>query len=71
MPKFYFNDIIYNTDDLGEKAQGLTTKLTQMDERLGELKKLQAVLKRARREYISDLKREVLSAKAGLEFSND
>lgn len=71
MPVIKLEGKEYEIADPNGKVQGLVAQLKKIDARLGETKLLLSVLSKAKDSYISDLKSEMLAAKAGLEFNED
>ena len=66
--KFQFDGREYSTSSLTDKSKNILVQLKQLENELNEKKNMLAVLTKAKRSYISDLKSEMLSAKAGLDF---
>ena len=66
---FTIDEIEYDTDMLSENGKTIFVLLEKADVFIREKKNLVAVLKKAKKAYISELKSEVISAKAGLDFS--
>lgn len=71
MPKFKLDDKEYDVEFLSAKAQQLTADLQNITARIQETNNMIAILTKAKRAYIADLKSEMLSAKAGFDFGND
>lgn len=71
MPKFKLDDKEYDVEVLSAKAQQLTADLQNITARIQETNNMIAILTKAKRAYIADLKSEMLSAKAGFDFCND
>lgn len=71
MPKFKLDDKEYDVEVLSAKAQQLTADLQNVTARIQETNNMIAILTKAKRAYIADLKSEMLSAKAGFDFGND
>lgn len=71
MPKFKLDDKEYDVEVLSAKAQQLTADLQNVTARIQETNNIIAILTKAKRAYIADLKSEMLSAKAGFDFGND
>jgi prefoldin subunit 5 len=71
MPKFKLDDKEYDVEVLSAKAQQLTADLQNITARIQETNNMIAILTKAKRAYIADLKSEMLSAKAGFDFGND
>ena len=71
MTKFMIDGREYETESLSKHGQKIVVELTTIHERMQETQNLIAILNRARKAYIADLKSEMLSAKAGLDFSGE
>ena len=71
MPKLKLDDKEYEVEVLSAKAQQLTADLQNITVRIQETNNMIAILTKAKRAYIADLKSEMLSAKAGFDFGND
>ena len=71
MPKFKLDDKEYDVEVLSAKAQQLTAELQNITARIQETNNMIAILTKAKRAYIADIKSEMLSAKAGFDFGND
>ena len=71
MPKVKLDDKEYDVEVLSTKAQQLTADLQNITARIQETNNMIAILTKAKRAYIADLKSEMLSAKAGFDFGND
>lgn len=69
--KFKLNDIEYDIDAMSERAKMTIASLQFASQRMQELASLEAVLQRAKNSYMDSLKKEMLSQKAGLLFSDD
>ena len=69
MKKIILENKEYEFSELNEKSQALALKLSALDERIIEAKNMQALLTKAKRAYIFELKSEMLSAKSGLDFN--
>ena len=59
----------YDVDNLSDVAMKFFEKLRGLDTAINEKKNLSAVLLKAKKAYIADLKSEMLSRKAGFDFS--
>ena len=71
MAKFKLEGREYETANLSARGQKVFVNLTSLNERIQETQNLIAVLNKAKKAYIADLKSEMLSAKAGFDFSGD
>lgn len=60
----------YNASDLTDIAINLMKNLTQVNAATQEKNNMSAVLIKAKKAYIAELKSEMLSAKAGFDFSD-
>ena len=60
---------LYKTSDLTENAKKLLKEIDNMKRKLNQKKNMIAVLTKAKKAYIADLKTEMLSAKSGFDFS--
>ena len=70
MLKIKLDNEEFSAENLSERAQGMLERLKKLELEVAEKKNLQAVLLKAKRAYISDLKTEMLSSKAGFDFSD-
>jgi hypothetical protein len=59
----------YDVDDLSDAATKFFDQLRGIDTVINEKKNLSAILLKAKKAYITDLKSEMLSRKAGFDFS--
>jgi len=59
----------YSIENLTDEGKRLTSHLQAIDVQIKEKNNLIAVLTKAKKAYISDLKSEMLSKKAGFDFS--
>lgn len=59
----------YSTSSLSDSAKGLVVSLKAVDTTIKEKTNLVAVLTKAKRAYIAELKSEMLANKAGFDFS--
>lgn len=66
MQKIKLNDIEYDIEKVTDTAKKTIFELQKIEERLIEQKNLVAILTKAKRAYIADLKQEMISSKAGL-----
>ena len=69
--QFVFNGKEYETDQLSEAGKSSLTSLQFSTERIKELTNNLALLQRAKKSYISSLKKEILGDKAGFLFLDD
>lgn len=59
----------YDVSQLTDTSKDLLNKLRMADIALQERSNMRAILTKAKKAYISDLKSEMLSAKSGFDFS--
>ena len=71
MAKIKLDDKEYDVAELSEKARKLTLELQSVTGRIQETNNMIAILNKAKRAYIAELKSEMLSAKAGFDFGSD
>lgn len=69
--KVKFDDKEYDVSDVSENARAQLGSLTFVDEKLKELNNMHALLTRAKNSYVKDLRRELISDKAGLLLDDD
>jgi hypothetical protein len=58
-----------NIDNLSDTARKVVEQLRSLDQVINEKNNISALLVRAKKAYIADLKSEMLSRKAGFDFS--
>ena len=56
----------YDLDELSDLAKSQVASLKYVDLKIREANNLKAILQRAKNSYIEDLKKEIISNKAGL-----
>ena len=61
----------YELDISNEQAVSLVQHVQNVNEKIQETKNMIAILTKAKRAYISELKSEMLSAKAGFDFESE
>ena len=71
MSKIKLDDKEYDVAELSDRARKLTVELQTVNARIQETHNLIAILNKAKRAYIAELKSEMLSAKAGFDFGNE
>ena len=71
MAKIKLDDKEYDVAELSERARKLTLELQSVTARIQETNNMIAILNKAKRAYIAELKSEMLSAKAGFDFGSD
>ena len=67
--KISIDDREYDINNLSDTANKFLDQLRGVDIAINEKNNLSAILLKAKRAYIADLKSEMLSQKAGLDFS--
>ena len=70
MPMISFDNKDYDTDTLSDQAKNLLRNLTELDKQIHEKKNIRAIFVKAQRAYITELKQEMLQAKAGFDFTS-
>lgn len=68
--KIRLDDKLYDADALSPKGRELLSALENATARISELSNLHAALVRAREGYTSDLKREVVKARSGVDIAS-
>lgn len=68
--KIQFDDKEYSLEDLSIQAQNTLSLMDFVNGRIQELNNMHALLMRAKNSYISGLRSEMLSNKAGLHFDD-
>ncbi len=71
MSKIKLDDTEYDVAELSDKAKKLIVEMQKVIARIQETNNMIALLTKAKSAYISELKSEMLSAKAGFDFGND
>lgn len=71
MPKIKLDGKEYDLEVLSADAKQLAANVHNIAERIQETNNMLAILTKAKRAYIADLKSEMLSSKAGFDFGND
>ena len=67
--KINIDDREYDIDNLSDTAQKVFEQLRGLDVGINEKNNMSAVLVKAKKAYIAELKSEMLSQKAGFDFS--
>ena len=62
---------VFNIDDLSESAVLKVTSLEFSEQKVTELKNLNALLQKAKLGYVESLKKEIISDKSGLLLNED
>jgi len=68
MPTIKIDDGEYDVDTLTDAQKKLIAELQKIEERIKEKNNMVAILTKAKRAYIADLKHEMISSKAGLDL---
>jgi fatty acid-binding protein DegV len=68
MPTIKLDDGEYDVETLTDAQKKLIAELQKIEERIKERNNLVAILTKAKRAYIADLKQEMISSKAGLDL---
>ena len=71
MSKIKLDEKEYDVGELSYRAKKLIVEMQNVTARIQETNNMIAILTKAKRAYISELKSEMLSAKAGFDFGND
>lgn len=71
MTKIKLGNTLYETSSMTGEAKNLAEALKTLEGRIQEANNMVAILTKAKRAYIADLKNEMLSAKAGFDFTSD
>lgn len=71
MKKIIIDEKEYDLDSVNQTSLNILKNLSQIESRIKETEAMMAVLTKAKRAYISDLKSEMLSTKAGFDFGSD
>ena len=71
MPKIQIDGVEYDIENLGEPSKHLISNIQKITARIQEAQNMSAILQKAKKAYIADLKTEMLSAKAGLLFDDE
>ena len=71
MAKIKLDGVEYDLANCSEEAQRLVGTIKETSARIQEINNMIAIMTKAKRAYIADLKSEMLSAKAGFDFSGD
>jgi len=71
MAKIQIDDVEYDLDALTDQAKRLVGEVQKINARIQETQNMSAILTKAKRAYIADLKTEMLAVKAGIHFGDD
>ena len=66
MPTIRLDDGEYDYEALTDASKTMIAELQKIEERIKEKNNMVAILTKAKRAYIADLKQEMISSKAGL-----
>ena len=69
--KIQLDDKQYDVSNISDEGKKTIQSLTFVDRKLKELVALKIIINRAKKSYISDLKKEIVSKKAGLVFGDN
>ena len=69
--KIQLDDKQYDVSNISDEGKQTIQSLTFVDRKLKELVALKIIINRAKKSYISDLKKEIVSKKAGLVFGDN
>jgi len=67
--KIKIDNYEYDIDNLSDTAQKVVEQLRGLDQVINEKNNMSALLVKAKKAYIEELKSEMLSQKAGFDFS--
>ena len=71
MNKIQIDGKEFEVDCLTDHAKKLVFEIQKIDIRVQEAKNMSAILTKAKRAYIADLKAEMITAKAGFHFDDE
>lgn len=71
MPKIQLDGVDFEVEELTVDAKRLLGQIQSITTRIQETQNMSAILTKAKRAYIADLKNEMLSSKAGLFFDDE
>ena len=71
MSKLSIDGVVYDTTIMNDSSKELANEIVKIEAMLSEKINIQAVLLKAKRAYIADLKTEMLSFKSGFDFGGD
>lgn len=69
--KIKVNDVEYDVDSMGDNSQKTIATITFISNRVAELSNMRNILQKAKNGYMDDLKKEILTNKAGVLFDVD
>ena len=68
--KIKIDDVEHDVNSLSENAKALVEKLQHTDKQIQDTTNLCALLNRAKKSYIQDLKREMIQGKSGVDIAS-
>ncbi len=68
--KLRFDGVDYDTSSLSAEGQAQLALLRFADQQISDLKNMQALLRRAKRAYTTDLENEIIKSKTGVDMSS-
>ena len=69
--KIKVNDVEYDVDSMSDNGQKTIATITFISNRIAELSNMRNILQKAKNGYMDDLKKEILTNKAGVLFGVD
>jgi hypothetical protein len=69
--KIKVNDVEYDVDSMSDNSRKTIATITFISNRIAELGNMRSVLQKAKNGYVDDLKKEILTNKAGVLFGVD
>lgn len=70
MPKILLDEKEYDISSMNDACKKLFLEIKRIDTTLTEKHNLKAVLLKAKRAYLNELKTEIITAKSGLDLSD-
>jgi hypothetical protein len=71
MSKIQIDGVTYDINAMSDQAKRILNEVQKVTERIQETQNMSAILNKAKKAYIADLKSEMLAVKAGLHFGED
>ena len=68
--KIKIDGVEHDLDSLSEEAKAILEKLQHTDTQIQDTKNLSALLTRAKKSYIQELKREMIKGKSGVDIAS-
>jgi hypothetical protein len=68
--KIQIDGVEHDLDSLSQEAKGILEKLRHTDKQIQDITNLCALLTRAKKSYIQDLKREMIEGKSGVDIAS-